>query len=188
MATKKFHVYFGDIRINITLSGVMSERADVCVVPHYATGISLTGISAAFIHSMARNSIIEYQNYARDKVLKPNFAYVSACNGNNYRYLIHIPVLKRSTEKSKKIAKEDTFTGILSSLEGAQSVKAKTMVIPSINTGTTGVLSYEESGYETYRAIKTFIEKTPLTSLKEITIALKSQQALVAYLKSFATS
>ena len=184
MNRKGFHVYAGDIRINVNLSGVMSEKADACIVPHYETGISLTGVSAAFIHSMARNSIIEYQDYARDKKLKPDFAYVASCQGDNYKHLIHIPVLKRKTEKNnKKTSKEDTYLGILSALETAETIKARSVVIPSLNTGSSGVLTYEVAATETIRAIKTYIDKTPKKCIKEITIALKTRFAYDAYLK-----
>ena len=184
MKTKKFSVYFDEVKVNIKLSGVLSEHADACIVPQYPTGISLTGVSAAFIHSKARNSIIAFQDFVRDKKLSANSAFVAACNGDNYHYLIHTPALKRKGDCSIKSALTDTFTGICAALEAAKTVQAQTVVIPSFNTGPNSILSYEQSAKATLEAIVTF--STLPRSLKEITIALKNKEAFEAYTKVFA--
>ena len=181
MKKKNYHVYFGDIRINVCFSGVMSEKADVCLVPQFGSGISLTGVSAAFIHSMARNSIIDYQEFAKDKKLEPGTAFISACQGDNYRYLAHIYILKHENPPKEQI-KKDTFYSIFAGLDAALSVKAKSVVIPSVNTGSNGGLNYEESATATFNAISAFSKKNK--SIKKITIALKTEYAFKTYLKA----
>ena len=180
---KVFHVYVGDIRLNINHSGVLSENGDACIVPHYETGISLTGVSAAFIHSIARSSIIEYQDYARDKKLEPGFSYVAASRGN-YKYLIHTPALRRYDEKNREQVKLCMQLCISSCLFATKNIKAKNIVIPSMNTGKNGVLIYEDAAKATYQAIIDFVEDTSKKTLKEITIVLRSKDAIEAYLKA----
>jgi hypothetical protein len=40
MEAKEIIVYFNKIKVNIKLSGVMSESADACIVPQFDHGIS----------------------------------------------------------------------------------------------------------------------------------------------------
>ena len=150
MEAKEIIVYFNKIKVNIKLSGVMSESADACIVPQFDHGISLSGISCAFIHSPAVEAISKYQKLIAEKTLKPNDALCSSVEDCNYKYLIQIPVL------------------IL------------------MNTGIRYPLSYSEAARAILAAIKIF-SKTPKANIKEITIALTSENAFLDFVAKAAS-
>ena len=166
------------IEIEIYNAGVLSLQAFACVVPQKRTGISLTGVSASIIHSPARDGIIAFQKTIRDKKMLP-FGNSTAhhCSGKNYRYLISIPVLGAS--------RLETEIAIISALARADKIKAESIVIPAINTGESGALSYEESAKITKKAIHKLSEFYVVANLKKILLALPNENAYDIYKKTF---
>ena len=187
MEAKEIIVYFNKIKVNIKLSGVMSESADACIVPQFDHGISLSGISCAFIHSPAVEAISKYQKLIAEKTLKPNDALCSSVEDCNYKYLIQIPVLilKDKTNKTDAI-QNHTTNYVIEALKKASSVKATSIVLPSMNTGIRYPLSYSEAARAILAAIKIF-SKTPKANIKEITIALTSENAFLDFVAKAAS-
>lgn len=188
MEAKEIIVYFNKIKVNIRLSGVMSETAEACVVPQYENGISTTGVSSAFLHSPASWAIADYQKMTSNKTLNPDDAVCSLISeGCNYRYLIQIPVLKDGNNFSKEEIEEHTGKCAVTALIYAADFGLKTLVVPSMNTGTLGPLSYLKAATVIISAIKTCSDYKEM-SLEEITIALTNEKAFFAFVTAAASA
>lgn len=186
MEAKEIIVYFNKIKVNIRLSGVMSETAEACVVPQYENGISTTGVSSAFLHSPASWAITDYQKMT--KTLNPDDAVCSLISeGCNYKYLIQIPVLKDGNNFSKEEIEEHTGKCAVTALIYAADFGLKTLVMPSMNTGTLGPLSYLKAATVIISAIKTCSDYKEM-SLEEITIALTNEKAFFAFVTAAASA
>ena len=179
MKAKETFAYFNQIKVNIRFSGVMSETADACIVPQYDNCASLSGVSAAFIHSPAASRIIEFQNYIKEKKkLMPNEVYCTSGN-KNYQYLIHTPVLRTPQSNFTPSIKTIIETCTFSAIECASKKQAKSIVIPSMNTGKNGILTYKNASHAILAAIKRF--STLDSSINEVTIAIINEKAFVEY-------
>ena len=167
-------LYFNGIKVKLRYSGVFSEKADALFVPQYPNGVALTGISAAVIHSRARQAISNYQKIlAKNKLLPYGEVYVYLCNKPemNYRYLLQVPVLKASAE--------NTSFAISAALKKADNLELKSIVIPAVNTGRSGALTDEEAAEATFAAIASFSKKA--MHVEEIFLALYEKSTYLAY-------
>lgn len=173
-------VYFKNIKINICISDVLSEKADTCIVPQPQKGISLTGVCADFLQTKARNSIINYQNFVKGRSLDPTFVFSSPCNDDRYQHLIHIPVLASTPNDDKETIFSYTSIGVFAALQKASELKAKKVVLPSINTGSKGVLDYKDAAVAILVSIEQ-ISYIRANSIKEIMIVLKDKKAYKAF-------
>ena len=170
-----------DIKVTLSCCGVSAQTGDVCIVPQYKTGISLTGTSAHLIHSPAKNGIVSFQNYILDKKLEATEVFCASCNGN-YHYLIHIPVLvANASEQSKSQSFHDIYDGVVAAIEEAHSVKAKKIVIPSIGEEKSVRLSHIEVAKAVYRAIQKVARRDD-----KIIIAVRDQETMKFYKKALA--
>ncbi len=168
------------MKVDLSCSGVSSQKADVCIVPQYKTGTSLTGTSAELIHSDSKNGIVAFDNYIYGKKLEAQDAFSSSCNGN-YQYLIHIPVLAKASEQSNSQSFKDISEGVAAAIKEAHKLNAKKILIPSIGDERCVRLSHIEVAKAVYRAI----QKTAHID-DQIIIAVKNQETMRYYKKALA--
>ncbi len=168
--------YFGNIEIEIRCSsGVLSVKADACIVPQYSTGISLDGPSGALIHSKAQGGIVAFQKFLREKKQFPfGTAYVTQCNCSHYRYLLHVPVLDCKDKRKIQAA-------IFDALKKAAQVGAKTVVIPNIDSNKNS-LSPTEMAKVIFDAIDDFAARN---SVEKVILAASSKEIFREYEKFF---
>lgn len=181
MNNKNFEtIYLNQVKVDLSCCGVSSQKADVCIVPQFKTGVALTGTSAELIHSASKNGVVAFQNYIIDKKLEAKNAFCASCKGN-YQYLIHIPILAKASEQSNSQSFHDIYDGVVAAIEEAHSVNAKKILIPSIGDEKCVRLSHIEVAKAVYRAIQTAARHDD-----KIIIAVKNQETMRSYKKALA--
>ena len=165
-----------ELEIKVCLSDILKEQADACIIAEYPTKISNSGVCKALQQTPAKNAILAYNNEATRQRVPYGSARITPCNGDNYKYLIHISALGLTHHLASI---ETLYFCIRIALKQADKLGIETIVIPAINTGKTEMLSYNEAALNTLRAI--FDIKHTLKQLKQIKIILKNDDAYRIY-------
>ena len=157
--------------VDIVKGDIATIEADAYVVPQYCNKLCLTGVSARMVNTDCYAAVNAYEESVKRYPNPFGYAMPIKTDGEKVDLLIHSVVLgmPKKTEADKKRVFHNVQLATYAALVCAEKHKVKHLVMPALCTGSTGSMTYFDSG----RAIMSALSVCPTPeSVKHITIAI----------------